>query len=80
PSSYGEKGYAVLHLLLLKLFRPCFIANPSLVHELDADTFISKVLVPKLAAELILEDRQCTSAQAIEILFCSAKFGKDAFP
>ncbi len=79
-TSYGEKGYAVLHLLLLKLFRPRFIANPSLVHELDADTFISKILVPKLATELIREDRQCTTAEAIETLFRSAKFGKDAFP
>ena len=78
--SYGEKGYAILHTTLLKIFRPIFVANPLLVHDVDADTFISKVLVPKLAAELIQEDRRCTAAEAVQVLFSSAQFGKDAYP
>ncbi|TFK78344.1 hypothetical protein K466DRAFT_607073 [Polyporus arcularius HHB13444] len=77
---YGDKGYAIMQLILLQLLRPRFISNPLLVHELDADTFISKVLVPWLAAELIREDRGCTHADALNILFSSSRFGKEAYP
>ena len=79
-SSYGEKGYAILFDLLVRLFRPSLERNRTLVHGLDADVFISEVLVLELAVLLIQDDLSCSRPTAITTLGDSDSYGTMAFP
>lgn len=81
--SYGEKGYELIHALLLVLYPPSSTALPA---EINSDVFtiklvISHVLAPETALHLIMEDMHFVDrVDGLRVLQASSVYGKAAFP
>ena len=78
--SYGQKGYHIIFDTLLRMVKKMLDKCHALVHELDVDAFIERVLIPEVAARLIQDDRRCDFEAAVQVLQASHEHGKLAFP
>ncbi|KAG6861259.1 hypothetical protein C0995_002067 [Termitomyces sp. Mi166 len=82
PGYYGEMGSVIIHQTLYDLFPPASI-DPDLVSPLTASEFLQRILVPEIAARLIMQDMELDESQmgdGVRILRESANYGVAMFP
>ncbi|KAI0676101.1 RTC4-like domain-containing protein, partial [Trametes maxima] len=79
PGYYGELGYMIVHQTLCNLFPPTTFDAAAALPLTPAD-FISHVLVPEAALNLIMEDLNLSRGDALRTLRESVEYGVAMFP
>lgn len=81
--SYGEKGYELIHAVLLELYPPSSTELPAGINGnvFTVKLIISHILVPEIALHLIMEDMHSINrVDGLQVLHASSLYGKAAFP
>ncbi|KAG6916191.1 hypothetical protein DXG01_008073 [Tephrocybe rancida] len=82
PGYYGEMGSVIIHQTLYDLFPPATI-DPASIAPLTAGEFLQRILVPEIAARLIMQDTHMDESrmdEAVKVLRESANYGVAMFP
>ncbi|KDQ50722.1 hypothetical protein JAAARDRAFT_199716 [Jaapia argillacea MUCL 33604] len=79
PGYYGELGSVIIHHTLYNLFPPSDF-DPQSIAPFSPTEFIQQILVPEVAAALIMDDMGCDMKEAVKTLRSSVQYGVAMYP